>query len=94
MKRYIINTGNEYVALKINALGKKFRFNVEKQIIMKKNYIVAQWILNNQIEIEIASSIPGHWHISMGYARQWSRVYYFSPQKPTCRKASVIVHFW
>lgn len=93
MKRYIINTGNEYVALKLNARGKKFRFNVETKVSQQKKYLCAQWLLDNQVEIEILSYISGHWHVSMGYVSQWSRVYYFSPQKPTCRKASVIIYF-
>lgn len=93
MKRYIINQGNEDIALKINARGKKFQFNVETKVEQQKTYLCAQWLLNNQVEFEILSFIPGHWRISMGYTNQWSRVYYFSPQKPTCRKASVIVYF-
>lgn len=93
MKRYTINTGKENVALKINARGKKFQFNVETKVSQQKKYLCAQWLLNNQIEIEISSSIPGHWNTSLGYIRKWSRVYYFSPLKPTCRKASVIVYF-
>ncbi len=93
MKRYIINAGNEYVALKINARGKKLQFNVETKVSQQKKYLCAQWLLDNQVEIEILSFISGHWRISMGYARQWSRVYNFVPQKPTCGNASVIVYF-
>lgn len=86
MKRYIINQGNEDIALKINARGKKFQFNVETKVEQQKTYLCAQWLLNNQVEFEILSFIPGHWRISMGYTKQWSRVYYFSPQNQHAAK--------